>query len=166
MAKQLPERFLFRYLDTLGDGTGVKQVIGNYVTEEEFYIQAPIDTTYKLHRLIAYIEDFGTFDSGGYGNGSALTNGITLKVLDSDDSVLLDLTDGIAVKQNGHWAKLCYDADHKSYGTGNEYLAVRWTFDKAGEAIILLAGQRLVLTVNDDLSGLVEHTFLVQGLII
>ena len=65
------------------------------------------------------------------------------------------------------WAKFCYDVDHENFGLGNEFLNVRWTFSKSGTYIQLNGenNDKLEIVVNDDLSGLVNHRFLVQGYI-
>ena len=40
---------LFRFLDTVGDGTGAKNAIGNYsVAAEQFKIIAPANTRYAI----------------------------------------------------------------------------------------------------------------------
>jgi len=51
------------------------------------------------------------------------------------------------------------------YGSGDNFLAGRWTFRKAGEPLLLLPGNSFRVTVNDDLTGLVEHYFCIQGLV-
>ncbi len=100
-----------------------------------------------------------------YGNlGAALTNGITVRLQDSGGTVL-DLTDGLPVKTNAGWGQLCYDVDLKSWGAGNELLLVRWTFERAGQPLRLEGEDsgRLEVVLNDDFTGLLAHTFQVQG---
>lgn len=158
---------LDRYLDTSGDGTGTKSAIGNYSGGQEiFYIQPPAGTIYRLARMLVFVEDSGSFDSGSYGNGIVLTNGIEVRVQDGSGTIS-DMTNGIPVKTNPHWKRLCYDAVRSNYGTGNESLGVRWTFTKAGQFIRLDgdSNERLEVLLEDDFSGLVAHNFLVQGYI-
>ena len=157
---------LARYLDTDGSGTGTKTAIGNYSTPTIFYIQPPAGTIYRLSRMLPFVEDVGTFDSGSYGNGITLTNGITVRVQD-DSGTLLDLTDGLPIKLNTHWARLCYDMAISKFGTGNEYLHARWTFAKSGQMVRLVGNnnERLEVVLNDDFSDLVSQYFMVQGYI-
>jgi hypothetical protein len=153
-----------RYLDLNGTGSGTKNMNQNYsVTSDIVFIQPTAGQIMRIERMLVYIQDTGTFDSGGYGNGTALTTGITVRL--NGDGGVQDLTDGVPIKTNGHWARLCYDADHNGYGTGDEYLAVRWTFSKAGAPLRLDGdtNDRLEIVLNDDFSGLTEHYFLVQG---
>jgi hypothetical protein len=154
-----------QYLSVNGDGTGASSAIGDYSsTEGIMSIQPPPGTVYRIARLLVYIEDSGSFDSGLYGNGTALTNGIVVRVVD-DSSTISDLTAGKPIKENQHWGRACYDTNHSSYGSGNESLAVRWTFTKAGVYIRLDGdnNERLEAVFNDSLTALVDHTFLVQG---
>jgi len=68
-----------RFLDTNGDGTGTKSATGNYAESPvSFFIQPPAGEVFRLNRMLVHIEDSGTFDSGSYGNGITLTNGITV----------------------------------------------------------------------------------------
>lgn len=163
-----PDRFIYRRLDAVGDGTGTKSAVGDYsLAAQDFKITAPSAHQYEISRMIVSVEDTAGFQAAEYGNlGAALTNGISVLVTDAADATIIDLTDGAPVKTNAQWSSLCYDADLKTWGSGNELLAVRWTFAKAGAPIRLKPGQSLVARLNDDFTGLVGHTFEVQGLIV
>jgi len=153
-----------RYLDTNGDGTGTKTANGNYAAAaEEFYIQPAEWQTLSLARLIVYAEDTGGMDNGSYGNGITLTNGI--RVILTKDGVDTDLDGGLAIKSNGQWKRLCYDEHIDSAGSGNDSMAVRWTFTKAGQELKISGSDKLRVILNDDFTGLIDHTFLVQGYI-
>lgn len=154
-----------RFLDTNGDGTGTKSAIGNYAgSPVSFYIQPPAGDVYRLYRMLVHVEDVNTFDSGSYGNGIVLTNGITVSKVISGQTV--QMTDGVSIKKTPHWQMFCYDVDISSYGLGNEHASVRWTFTKGGNPVRLVGddGDRLQVVLNDDFTGLVDHHFFVQGL--
>lgn len=157
-----------RYLDTAGDGTGTKNANGNYsVTPETFYIQPPFGAVFRIARLLISIEDTSGMVADEYGNtGSALGNGIEVKVTNLAGTVV-DLTDGVPITTNARWGSLCYDVDLKSWGItpSNDLLLVRWTFAHAGQFIRLNGSSNDVLEVilNDNLSDLIAHYFIVQG---
>jgi hypothetical protein len=157
---------LYRYLDTDGDGTGTKNANGDYSGGEEiFYIQPPAGQIYNLNRMIVTVYDTTVIQAEEYGNlGAALGTGIVIRVSD-DNGVLLDLTDGIPITTNAEWTQLCYDADVKAWGSGNELVTVRWTFVKAGYPLRLVGdnNERLEVVLNDALDGLLSHYFMVQG---
>jgi hypothetical protein len=151
-----------RFLDTNGDGTGTKSAIGDYSSGAEiFYIQPPAGTVYRIARMIVYIEDDAVFNSDGYAAIAApgLSTGIQVRVQD-DSGTLNDMTDGLPVKQNMQWKRFCYDIKVSEFGAppaGNESMAVRWTFNKAGPYIRLNGNknERLEVVLNDNLSTLV-----------
>lgn len=159
-------RLLSRFADTNGDGTGTKNANGNYsVTADIFYIQPPIGTVYRIERMLVSYEDTAGMIATEYGNTSAaLSNGVVIRVQD-DSGTITDLTDGSPVKTNAAWATMCFDADVKTWGSGNEVFVSRWTFARSGAAVVLDGGlnQRLEIVLNDDMTGLISHSFLFQG---
>lgn len=162
-----PENIIAQFADTDGDGGGTINAIGNYSgTADDFYIEAQAGERIGIARVIVQIEDSGAFDAGTYGNGVALTNGITVLVLDSENSTIIDLTGGEPIKKNSDWGRLCYDVQVLDWGTGNEFCLARWTFSRMsdqGDPLILSEGQKLVFRLNDDFSGLVGHRFFIEG---
>ena len=154
------------FADTNGNGTGTKNANGDYSgAVEAFYIQPPAGTIYRVHRMIASLEDTSGMTPEEYGNlAAALGNGIEVMVKD-DSGTLVDLTDGVPITTNAQWGRMCYDVDLKTWGASNELLVARWTFAKSGAAIVLDGNHngRLEILLNDDLQGLISHYFLVQG---
>lgn len=158
----------FRYLDTVGDGSGTKNANGDYSSElVEFYVesQEEDDAALIVSRMIVTIRDQGNFSTAGYGAAAALTNGFTIQVRDSDETVLLDLTDGLVIQTNGDWSRECYDVQPIALGGGDSYMSVRWTFAKSGRAIRLNKGHRLAVRLNDSFTFLTGQFFNVQGYI-
>lgn len=158
---------IYRFLDTNGDGTGDKNANGDYsVTEGIFYIKPPVGEVYEIHRIIASIEDTAGMQAQEFGNlGAPLTNGLVLRLSD-DTGVLADITDGLPVKTNAQFGQISYDVELKTWGSGNELLLVRFTFEKSGQPIILRGdlGEKIEVVCNDNLSGLLSQYFSVQGL--
>lgn len=119
----------------------------------------------EIQRGIITVQDSGVFDAEGYGALSALTNGMTLRVMDSNGLKYLLTDDHLPIKQNVDWGAYCYDVDLKAWGVGDKFIVARWTFGKSGKPVYLREskGEYLELEVADTLSGLVEHLFLIQG---
>ena len=157
---------LYRFLDTNGDGTGTKNANGDYSSAaEDFYIQPGQYDKYEIARIIVEVEDTGGMRAERYGTlAAALTNGI--KVIHEVSGVEHELTDGIPITTNSAWSRLCYDVDVKGWGAGNDLLTVRWTFEKAGQKLVLRGpdSNKLIVRCNDDMTGLDTHSFMVQGL--
>lgn len=159
-----PQEPFFRFLDTVGDGTGT--INGNLD-----YSGAAADLKYiapgpgvNVARMIITVEDATGMRAERYGSlGAALTNGIKLIHLNVDGTDRHDLTNGLPIKTNAQWGAYCYDVELKEWGAGNEFLLVRWTFEKAGSGIHLHPNEALAVRLNDDLRGLVNHNFQIQG---
>lgn len=142
------------------------QMTGNYASAaQKFEIRPTTDEVYVLTRMLVAARDTGNFDAAAYGNAITLTNGITLQV-ENDSGVVNQIipTYG-AVKTNAQWGVYCYDVDVKTWGVGDQVMLVRWTFSK-GQKNITLSGrrnERLVITLNDDFTGLNAHAATCQG---
>lgn len=164
MSYTRPEDAIYQPLTVDGTPRGAYNLIGDYrVTPGVVYYEATVPVV--LTRMFPYIADAGSFDSGGYGNGAALTNGITLKIVESDGTVVLDMIPHSPVKTNTDWKALCYDITLSTFGLGDETFGARWTFgrDTADDGLLLSDGRRLELTCNDNHTNLAGHQFLIRG---
>lgn len=144
----------------LRDGASIEANVDGSETPVEFAFTAA--GACEIHRMIVTIQDAGSFQSNEYGNLTALTNGIDFE--HSDGTTTTDLLDGVPITTNQGWAELCYDAEPKSYsGTQAVSQVVRWTFSRAGIPLYLADGDTLTARINDNLTGLTLHRFLLQG---
>jgi hypothetical protein len=160
-----------RLLDTVGDGSGTKAATGDYsVTPAFFRIKPGPTESFSIERMIVSIEDTAGFAAADYGNiAGGLANGVVVYVENDRDGIVYRLTDiSRPIVNNAGWGYCCYDANLVTWGPGNEFLLVRWTFARSGAPVVLRGslGERLVVALNDDCTGLVEHNFLVQGYIL
>lgn len=158
---------LNRFLDTVGNGTGTKNANGDYsLVEGIFRIDPPAGQVYHIRRMLVEVHDSAIANADDYGNiAGGLTNGVNLEIRDGSGT-LHDFMDGIPVVRNSDWGHFCYDGTRRpSTGGGAETLNIRWSFDKAGQEVRLDGnlGEFLCVDLNDDLQGLIEHRFMVQG---
>lgn len=155
-----------RLCDTNGDGSGTTNANGDYSgTPDIFYIAPPAGETYDLSRIIVSMEDTAGMQAQEYGNlGAALGTGVVLRV--SDNGGVTNTLTPFNITTNSQWGALCYDVDVKSWGSGNELLAARFTFAKSGIPLKLdgTKGEKFEVVLSDDLRGLISHYFLVQGI--
>lgn len=159
---------IFRFLDTNGDGTGSKEAIGNYsdggLGATDFFFNCDHPQGCLIHDLIIFIEDSGgVISAEDYGNLGTLTNGYLIEVKDAADSVLLDYTDGLPIRENAHLERIALDAELTAWGTGNSTLVSRISFDRSGQPLFLRNGDKIVVTLNDSMVGLISHNFRVRG---
>ena len=165
MATRRTWRTFHRYLDTVGNGSGEKNAIGNY-SEEPIRFQFRPEFAVEVNRLIVTIADRGQFDAGFYGNNIELADGIRVVLARADSAEgHVDLLDGEPVRSNYQWARTCFDVNYIDFGLGVNAVVVRWTFDKAGDGIQVdgLSGDGFCVDLSDDFSGLEEHRFMIQG---
>lgn len=164
-------KLFYRLADTVGDGSGTKQALGNYAsTPTEFKVTAGANEHIAITRMIVHMKAPDFANSDEYGSGPALTNGIHLYVTDVQGSILYRLTDiSEPVQANGEWPQTCYDFENfdTKFGAGNEYAAARWTFAKSGQPAVLEPGWSINVLCQDDFrtvtTGLLTHSFKMQG---
>jgi len=155
-------RPFFRNLDTNGDGTGsVAANVDGSSTPVVFKYTATKRVC--LHRLIVGIEDNANLSADGYGGLSQLTNGITGGLYSASGVDYGLWGAGLAVRSLAEWAFLCYDMTAHTFGSGNNFASVRWTFSNSGSPVYMEPGDEFRIYVNDNLSGLVAHYFHMQG---
>lgn len=164
----MPFTPFFRFADTNGNGTGSINANGNYSgAVEEFYIAPAVGETFEFHRMIVDIRDTGAFSADNYGAlAGPLTNGIEVQHKTAS-TVIHDITDGNPVQSNAEWGSFCYDIDYVSFGSGDNFVKVRWTFKKSGKPITVNgdSSEYLAIVLNDNFTGIVTHTFAFQGLV-
>jgi len=150
-----------------GDGTNHIAAVNGVVTPVPFW-RGPSSDMWAIHRLIVMVEDNAVLTAAGYGGVGALANGVSVQVIQGNQSTgteVIDLLDGTTISSLIDWGTHCYDVSEHTFGSGNNFFVVRWTFSNAGRPVILDSrlGEKLVVTVNDDLSTLVNHHVMIQG---
>lgn len=159
---------VFRYLTDDGlvaDGSNDDMV---RASADKYYAGPEEGKVWDIHRLIFFCEDATAMQAATFGGITALTNGVIVRTTRGgpDGAELVDYTGGHAIKRNGDWAALCYDMNiYGSPGSGNDMMAVRWTFSKSGAPIKLVGAknEKFVMHVQDATTGLVEMHAVIQG---
>ena len=151
----------FCELDTNGDLTGnVNANVDGSVTPVTFKYTATQNVT--IRRMIIGLEDNTRFTAEGYGGIPKLTNGVTLTVDRADGREYRTFLQP-PVKSLAQWAFYCYDITYTDWGSGNNFATACWTFKESGTDIYLAAGDSIKVFINDDLTGLVAHNFVIEG---
>lgn len=168
---------LYRYLDTVGNGTGVKAATGDYTPAgslgsgddgfTEFMIKPANNEIFRIYALMAHVRATNCNSSLQYGNLTALSNGVEIAVKTSTTgATILDLTDGVPIRANADWARFAgIDIVQGVYSTGDEYLSILTRFDLADAPLRLqgTANEYLTVRLGDDFSGLTDHRFFAYG---
>jgi hypothetical protein len=161
---------LLRFLSTDGSFTfddAKIQATGSYTPAApgRFFIAPETDNdTYLISRLIILTTDGpGVVMGEDYGIIPALTDGILVSIADSSNVNILQMTGPI--KSNADWAKYAFFSEPLQYGPGNNFIRTIWNFGASIGRPLELKGtnQRLLVTCQDDLTGLLSHNFFVHG---
>ncbi len=159
-------RLIFKNLTLDGDGSTFNANVDGSVTPQLFWYSPPQNTKARIYRMIIFVRDTGVFTADGFGALAALTNGIDIYVARNNaasGATILNLDADNKVQSNADWGRLCYDARLDAYGSGDNFIVVRWTFANTGAYLTLGENDYIIAEINDDLTGLVEHTYTVQG---
>lgn len=155
----------FRHLDTVGDGSGTKDMSADHSgAAEECKLVPQGGEIFILERVIIHVTD-GSMLAANFGALTALTNGVKFSV-ERGGVERLDLMDGITVKTNDGWARLCHDVSRINWGSGDDTLSVRWTLSASGQPIGLWPGDEFICTINDNLSNLTDMYVFAQGYVL
>lgn len=131
-------------------------------TPVEFLYQPDNDVTFKAYRLMVSIFDGGAFSGDNYGGvAGPLANGIDIEACAG-----IDLLDGLPITRHADWGIHCHDYSFSNFGAGVELFHIRWTFADAGAPIYIdgSLGDTFTARVNDDLTSLSHHYFVLQGI--
>lgn len=152
-----------RLLDTVGDGSGTKPIVGDYSgAVTQFMLVPDTDTILRVTGLRVVIRD-ATIDADDYGGlGSPLTNGIEVQVRNGA-GIIIDLTDEVPVKANADWGR--YAAiERRQFASGDEILTVDWRLEHPLR-LDATGSEYLTFRVHDNLTGLVDHYCLATGVV-
>lgn len=155
---------VYKFLRLGGDGT-INMTGAHSLGTPGLYQYKPTELE-VIQRIVVQVRDNATLAAEKYGGLAELTNGIMLELKDSEGTTILDLLDGRNINSLADWGGYCYDVNPSAWGNGDNFAQIRWTFGKSGQPLRIdgQTGEYLQLTVQDDLSALVGHTAMLQGM--
>ena len=142
-------------------GSATDLSVNGSVTPVEFAYTVPADKIFYLARILGVMVD-NSITGVKFAGISALTNGLDLEAK-AGTSVLFDFLGGTTVKKNSDWTLIA--GVDMNVGPQADFLGIRYTVTNAGAFMRFNAGQKIVMTVSDNLSAITEIRFSVQGLI-
>lgn len=149
---------LTRYLDTVGDGTGTKNM--NAAAGDVYFIKPPKDRNYIIDEVSILITDNATPTPIIFGGmAGALANGILFRITSkpgaSDPVVDKDLLDGLPIKKNEDLS-FFGALDRWVDAATNCMIALKCNFREKGTPIVLFGhrGEALEFVTQDNMSTL------------
>lgn len=160
------KEYLDAYMRKDGDLSGITNANLNFSNgAERFGRMPPEDEVWIITRLLCTIEDVGTFATTEYGAGQKLISGLDFYVDRSADGTLgRENVSCRPIRTNGDWKSKCFDAEPAELD--NIIFVARWSFFKGGfDGIVLRGnlGEGLWVDLEDDMSHLSRHEFIIQG---
>jgi len=156
------------FLDTVGDGTGVTNAIGDFsLTPTEFKFVRPAGDQGDLfvNSLVIHLQSQMKINASAYGGGiTPLTNGIEIFFKDSSDVMLRDFTSPIPIKTNSDWSRLGAKTSIEPYAGGDNFFKVSFKAIEPTLPLFIPPEHKLGLLLADDFTNLINHTFFIEGI--
>ena len=136
----------------------------NVASATDFEYIAPAGATAFIERVLFTAQNTAMLPAKFIGL-TALTNGLTVKVLNSDDEEIFDFLNGLTIKDNTDFGLLAGpDAPIRDTSqVQQDELIVRWTIGRSGHVLRLPAGWKFQVKVQDNLSAITKLRVQVQG---
>lgn len=152
----------------LAPGTSIDMAINGAVTPVEFRLGpvAGSDTTWELDDLNFVIVDNGITPTEFGGLGVALANGIKLEFI-NEAGVVHDFTDGHNILKNDDFGFMSGFDNIITAAAGDDEFRVHWDLHETfGHRLLLngATGEHLLITIQDDLTGITEMEVMAHGL--
>lgn len=162
-ADGIPKQY---FCSTTGNSTGTFNAIGNYSgAATDFYVESV--SRYEVHSLLVNVTSGANFHQSDYGSLAAPTiaNGVKLfvKPLGAAEIPLLS---GYAVKTNSDWTLLTRDTILTSFAGTSQTLVANFNItEDYGKPIMLELGDRFIIRLQDNFTGLINNTFGLRGIL-
>ncbi len=158
-------RPFFRYMDTVGDGTGVKNQVADCSAVSCVPVVNPIaGDIMRVEYLHVFIEGAGAIATGGYGDLAALTNGIIIGTFSAGFVLQDTYTDAVNILRNIDYVRNGFTINNDPAGNTN---VISFTLDLRSQFVRIEGGSAYAAafgaTLDDDFSSLTSHYFMVQG---
>ena len=147
----------------LSNSTGSVDMAVDGSTPVTFTYTVPDGKKLQLSRFNMSIVDGGMGYGEFAGLGSALSNGLTLKVHSPLGAEMLDFTNGQNLKTNEDFCNLAGVDAIAEPTAGDDFFPVRFTVSKAGDFMVLKSGYEIRSIVSDNLSAVTKFRIMVQG---
>ncbi len=148
-----------RFLDTIGDGSGTNNFIGNYATPTKGIIKPGPGEILYINRLLFSVIDNADIKASKYGGDIVLANGILIKHEKQNGTLINNITEGMPIMKNSDYIKYGFNISDISLKEGRKHAHGVLTFSKNGTPIVLQDDEQLAVYFNDNFTGLLDHTF-------
>jgi hypothetical protein len=156
------DKFMLEYLEDAGSVN--MNVLGSAGTPVDFGYTVPVGVTAHIARCNIFMRD-ATPTPSEFGGIPALTNGLEVQVLDDQSQVVNDFHGARPITRNADFVAFAgIDVVYET-GVGEDTVNIRWTLTRqsGGESLLLKEGETFRVRVRDDLTGITEFFWVLQG---
>ena len=134
-------------------------------TTEFIYTNTDADNTLFVSSLNLKILDNGSFNLSEYGSlGTTAINGINIYYTDTNGTIRNNIIGTtFNINSNADYFNYTTDISVEDLGTGDSIIAVDLNFQKNRAPIKLGVTDKIAVELQDDFSGLIQHTFQISG---
>ncbi len=158
---------LFRFLDSVGNGTGSKTMVANFAGAATSYkVLVPAGKIYVLTQFVIHISGTGTYSAVNFGGISGLTNGVLLNIKMNGN--IGPLVDNVPIKDNSTFYHLSPSSVQIINLAGStSVLVAQYNPTDFGMPATLNgdAGDYIEAVLHDDLSALGTFDMHVKGFV-
>jgi hypothetical protein len=152
------------HLSLLNDGSTEQMNVDGSTETQRFQHIVPAGQRCILSRVIFTAVDLNILYTDWFGFGAALTNGIVVRAVDSDDNLVIQYNSALKITLDfAHLAGTDLPLLSVNRGTIPDVLVIRWSLYRSGFVPIFSAGDKIEVLVQDDLRAMDRFSCVLQG---
>jgi len=147
------------------DGLGVSTDMNiDGTTPKNFQHIVPAGKRFIFSRAVFTAVDLNIIYTDWFGFGAALTNGCLMQAVNSDDESIVVFEDAIKTTLDfAHLSAQDLPIVSLNRGTIPDVMVIRWSLFKAGYVPIFEAGDKVEMTIRDNLVNMDNFQAIIQG---
>lgn len=147
------------------DGAGVTNDMNvDGTSAKDFQYIVPAGKRFIFSRCVFTAVDLNIVYTNWFGFGSALTNGCLMHAVDSDDNSIVTFEEAIKTTLDfAHLAAQDLPIVQINKGVVPDVMVIRWSLYKVGFVPIFEAGDKIEMTIRDNLTAMDNFQAVIQG---
>lgn len=158
-----PQNLVFEYLREDVAPTVTNMAAAVPASESIFQYVVPDDRIFYMNRINLACICAGMEKINGFFALDELANGLTVDVRKADGSIVETFgTDFIPIRRHNDWGALAATVFATTRGNDSRY-TIEWPVSSTSKLLRMTQGQRVCITVRDDLTDITTLVAMVQG---
>lgn len=154
------------FITSDGTSTGNRNMNGDYsAAATDFYFTATAD--FDIYSVLVAITDNANFNYADYGGitSGVITNGVKFFVHPVAAGIDVPLLAGLALTHNYDWLSVSADVLLTTFAGTSQTLSIEVDVTrKYGRPLSIATGDKFIVRLHDNFTGLVNHTVHLRGI--